>query len=189
MDVARPTRTPRAIATIASTVVISVVVPVLSPLSKAARKYLSVREATFIGVGAMVGAGIFALLGAAGEVSGGGVVVVSGWPSLGCRAIPSPGPALASRRPEAARVARVGGVRIRRRPLPPQHYSPCRLRKHDAGSVHLDRARREPAAANCSNKSAIWRFQTRLFTAGKARTTLNDARSTTFASKGLGGSV
>jgi hypothetical protein len=134
MDVARPTRTPRAIATIASTVVISVVVPVLSPLSKAARKYLSVREATFIGVGAMVGAGIFALLGAAGEVSGGGVVVVSGWPSL-------------------------------------------------------DRARREPAAANCSNKSAIWRFQTRLFTAGKARTTLNEARSTTFASKGLGGSV
>jgi amino acid transporter len=31
---------------------------------------LSVREAAFIGVGAMVGAGIFALLGAAGEVAG-----------------------------------------------------------------------------------------------------------------------
>jgi hypothetical protein len=36
MDMARPTRTPRAIATIVSTVVIRVVVPVLSPLSKAA---------------------------------------------------------------------------------------------------------------------------------------------------------
>ena len=31
------------------------------------KKYLSVRQAAFIGVGAMVGAGIFALLGAAGE--------------------------------------------------------------------------------------------------------------------------
>ena len=31
-----------------------------------ARQYLSVRQAAFIGVGAMVGAGIFALLGAAG---------------------------------------------------------------------------------------------------------------------------
>jgi L-asparagine transporter-like permease len=31
---------------------------------------LSVRQAAFIGVGAMVGAGIFALLGAAGEVAG-----------------------------------------------------------------------------------------------------------------------
>ena len=34
------------------------------------KKYLSVRQAAFIGVGAMVGAGIFALLGAAGEVAG-----------------------------------------------------------------------------------------------------------------------
>jgi L-asparagine transporter-like permease len=33
------------------------------------KKYLSVRQAAFIGVGAMVGAGIFALLGAAGEVA------------------------------------------------------------------------------------------------------------------------
>ena len=35
------------------------------------KKYLTVRQAAFIGVGAMVGAGIFALLGAAGEVAGG----------------------------------------------------------------------------------------------------------------------
>ena len=35
--------------------------------------YLSVRQAAFIGVGAMVGAGIFALLGAAGEVAGSAV--------------------------------------------------------------------------------------------------------------------
>src|SRR5690242_17496466 len=39
----------------------------------AEKKYLSVREAAFIGVGAMVGAGIFALLGAAGEVAGSAV--------------------------------------------------------------------------------------------------------------------
>jgi amino acid transporter len=32
-----------------------------------------VRQAAFIGVGAMVGAGIFALLGAAGEVAGSAV--------------------------------------------------------------------------------------------------------------------
>lgn len=36
-------------------------------------KRLSVRQAAFIGVGAMVGAGIFALLGAAGEVAGAAV--------------------------------------------------------------------------------------------------------------------
>lgn len=36
-------------------------------------KYLTVRQAAFIGVGAMVGAGIFALLGAAGEVAGAAV--------------------------------------------------------------------------------------------------------------------
>ena len=35
--------------------------------------YLTVRQAAFIGVGAMVGAGIFALLGAAGEVAGAAV--------------------------------------------------------------------------------------------------------------------
>jgi amino acid transporter len=34
---------------------------------------LGVRQAAFIGVGAMVGAGIFALLGAAGEVAGAAV--------------------------------------------------------------------------------------------------------------------
>ena len=38
-----------------------------------ARQYLSVRQAAFIGVGAMVGAGIFALLGAAGAVAGAAV--------------------------------------------------------------------------------------------------------------------
>jgi amino acid transporter len=36
-------------------------------------KHLSVRQAAFIGVGAMVGAGIFALLGAAGDVAGAAV--------------------------------------------------------------------------------------------------------------------
>src|SRR5829696_194559 len=36
-------------------------------------KYLTVRQAAFIGVGAMVGAGIFSLLGAAGEVAGAAV--------------------------------------------------------------------------------------------------------------------
>ena len=36
-------------------------------------KFLTVRQAAFIGVGAMVGAGIFALLGAAGEVAGAAV--------------------------------------------------------------------------------------------------------------------
>jgi len=40
------------------------------PASAPPQKYLSVRQAAFIGVGAMVGAGIFALLGAAGEVAG-----------------------------------------------------------------------------------------------------------------------
>src|SRR4051812_4904701 len=37
------------------------------------RRTLSVRQAAFIGVGSMVGAGIFALLGAAGEVAGSAV--------------------------------------------------------------------------------------------------------------------
>src|SRR6185437_10545377 len=39
------------------------------------QQYLTVRQAAFIGVGAMVGAGIFALLGAAGEVAGAAVWV------------------------------------------------------------------------------------------------------------------
>jgi amino acid transporter len=39
----------------------------------AAPKWLTVRQAAFIGVGAMVGAGIFSLLGAAGEVAGAAV--------------------------------------------------------------------------------------------------------------------
>ena len=55
----------------------------------AGRRSLSVRQAAFIGVGSMVGAGIFALLGAAGEVAGsavwisfllaGGVSVLQGY--------------------------------------------------------------------------------------------------------------
>jgi amino acid transporter len=44
-----------------------------SSASEADKKYLTVRQAAFIGVGAMVGAGIFALLGAAGEVAGAAV--------------------------------------------------------------------------------------------------------------------
>jgi amino acid transporter len=43
--------------------------------ASAAKKFLSVRQAAFIGVGAMVGAGIFALLGAAGAVAGAAVWV------------------------------------------------------------------------------------------------------------------
>jgi len=46
-----------------------------APSTSPPRKYLSVRQAAFIGVGAMVGAGIFALLGAAGEVAGAAVWV------------------------------------------------------------------------------------------------------------------
>jgi amino acid transporter len=42
-------------------------------MSSPEKKYLTVRQAAFIGVGAMVGAGIFALLGAAGEVAGAAV--------------------------------------------------------------------------------------------------------------------
>lgn len=52
-------------------------------------KYLSVRQAAFIGVGAMVGAGIFALLGSAGAVAGaavwlsfllaGGIAILQGY--------------------------------------------------------------------------------------------------------------
>jgi amino acid transporter len=41
--------------------------------SSSPEKFLTVRQAAFIGVGAMVGAGIFALLGAAGEVAGAAV--------------------------------------------------------------------------------------------------------------------
>ena len=54
-----------------------------------AKRSLSVRQAAFIGVGSMVGAGIFALLGAAGEVAGsavwisfliaGGVAILQGY--------------------------------------------------------------------------------------------------------------
>ena len=39
----------------------------------ARRRFVSTREAAFIGVGSMVGAGIFSLLGSAGEVAGNAV--------------------------------------------------------------------------------------------------------------------
>ena len=51
------------------------------------KKYLTVRQAAFIGVGAMVGAGIFALLGAAGEVAG---ACWSTWPRRPSRSCPKP---------------------------------------------------------------------------------------------------
>src|SRR3954452_597208 len=46
-----------------------------APDQQQGRTYLSIRQAAFIGVGAMVGAGIFSLLGAAGEVAGAAVWV------------------------------------------------------------------------------------------------------------------
>ena len=58
---------------------------------------LNVRQAAFIGVGAMVGAGIFSLLGAAGEVAGAAVwlsFLIAG-AVAGCRATRSPSSALA----------------------------------------------------------------------------------------------
>ena len=42
-------------------------------MSDQAKSYMNIRQAAFIGVGAMVGAGIFSLLGAAGEVAGSAV--------------------------------------------------------------------------------------------------------------------
>src|SRR3954463_5221612 len=42
-------------------------------MSDQTRAYISIRQAAFIGVGAMVGAGIFSLLGTAGEVAGAAV--------------------------------------------------------------------------------------------------------------------
>ena len=42
-------------------------------MSNQTRTYMTIRQAAFIGVGAMVGAGIFSLLGAAGEVAGAAV--------------------------------------------------------------------------------------------------------------------
>src|SRR3954464_1622591 len=47
--------------------------PAPGPEPADAARTLSIRQASFIGVGAMVGAGIFALLGAAGEVAGSAV--------------------------------------------------------------------------------------------------------------------
>jgi amino acid transporter len=47
--------------------------PEPGPAGDSPPRHLNVRQAAFIGVGAMVGAGIFALLGAAGEVAGAAV--------------------------------------------------------------------------------------------------------------------
>lgn len=46
------------------------------------RTYISIRQAAFIGVGSMVGAGIFSLLGAAGEIAGAAV-----WLSFVCAGV------------------------------------------------------------------------------------------------------
>jgi len=40
------------------------------------------------------------------------------------------------------------------------------------------------AAADCSNKRAIWRFRMRLLVADQARTTLNEAQSATLQARG-----
>jgi hypothetical protein len=45
-------------------------------------------------------------------------------------------------------------------------------------------SRREPAAANCSNKSTTLRWWMRLLAAGQARTTLNEAFSATLQAGG-----
>jgi amino acid transporter len=47
--------------------------PSAGPSSASAKPKLTVRGAVFLGVGAMVGAGIFALLGEAGAVAGSAV--------------------------------------------------------------------------------------------------------------------
>ena len=47
----------------------------LGPVAPTGGARLSIRQAAFIGIGAMVGAGIFSLLGAAGEVAGAAVWV------------------------------------------------------------------------------------------------------------------
>ena len=58
---------------------------------------ISLRGAVFIGIGSMVGAGIFALFGEAGTIAGAAVGFLFLLPesSLYCRAIPSPSWALA----------------------------------------------------------------------------------------------
>ena len=79
-----------------------------SPPPQKEKKYLSVREAAFIGVGSMVGAGIFALLGAAGAVAGAAVwlsFLIAG--AIGvCWAIRSPGSAPGTRARGHARYSR-----------------------------------------------------------------------------------
>ena len=86
----------------------------------AAPARLSIRQAAFIGVGAMVGAGIFSLLGAAGEVAGAAVWL--SFPIAGgsrcCRATRSRSSAPATPRPEACSST---SPRLGRRPLHRHH--------------------------------------------------------------------
>ena len=82
--------------------------------------HLSTRSAAFIGVGAMVGAGIFALLGAAGEVAGAAVwisfLIAGGSPPAGLLVRQVRGALSVGGRP-----ARVRRPRVRRRPRHRHH--------------------------------------------------------------------
>ena len=92
-----------------------------SPPPEKEKKYLSVREAAFIGVGSMVGAGIFALLGAAGAVAGaavwlsfliaGAIAVLQGYSFA----------KLGARYPSAGGMLEYVAQGIRRRPLHRHH--------------------------------------------------------------------
>ena len=66
-------------------------------------RHISTQQAAFIGVAAMVGAGIFSLLGAAGEVAGRPSGCRSSSPAASprCRATRSPSSVPSSRRPAA----------------------------------------------------------------------------------------
>ena len=112
----------------------------------AAPTHLSVRQAAFIGVGAMVGAGIFSLLGAAGEVAGaavwisfllaGGVAMLQGYSFA----------KFGARYPVGRRAARVRRPRVRRRPHHRRHRlaGPRRQRhrhRHGGGVVRQLRER------------------------------------------------
>ena len=93
------------------------------PLRRRPPGSYGVRQAAFIGVGAMVGAGIFALLGAAGEVAGAAVwlsfLLAGGVAGLQGYSFAKFGIAV----PVGRRPARVRGARVRRRP----HHRRARL--------------------------------------------------------------
>ena len=94
------------------------------------QKYLTVRQAAFIGVGAMVGAGIFALLGAAGAVAGaavwlsfliaGAIAVLQGYSfaKLGARYPTAGGCSSTSRRGSATATSPASPPGSRTRPTP-----------------------------------------------------------------------